>query len=671
MAEARAGKVTLDRAKIGWRLPPGTGAVKRLGVPDKTTFNNLGKYAKTLFEFPVKGDADLQIGKGETATIDTNVGMPALLGGVSGAVTLHTTSAGLVLNGLKIHVPDAELGLLRISNVNVSYSGSDSFTGSATLKLPPAYGGSFTAGFGFKHGRLNYVHYDQPFNPMLPIVAPPVIGTPPQPLVGLKSLGIDYVDTPASRRFVGHVVIVGGGEYFGYRAATLNGNVTLDFPAGKPATISAGGDLTVVIVPFASAKVAYRTDGLFSFDGHFGFPPPGMWQSIAGFTGDVDGWVSVANPIRFSASGKASAHVGPVVGGGQTVMSSQGISGCVSFPQPPSPFDPIPDLGVSYKWGDSFPKPELQGRRLQAREAGARRSECRGRTGRDDPRRHAAGGARDQRRGRGAAGQGHRPRRQHDHQRRPHHPLRPLHRPGVPAGRQDVRADREAPGRRVFGRRAARLGPGADGQARPGPAPAEGQGQAFRPRPQAASAIPDPQGRRPEGHVCRAVRRRPLSRTGLHAKGQGEARLPPEGLLAAAPSDHRPGRAERRPAGAAAGCALPSAEAARGGEAAAPAVGRKGHKLVARWRRVRGARGYRVEIVLPKDGRHLIRFLKPKRTKATLRGLEADDKGKVRVQAVAADGRSGRTATAKLKPKRRHKHKHHKGRGHRHHRHRR
>ena len=49
----------LERAKVAWRLPSGPGAVKRLGAEDKSAFNQLEKFAKTLFESPVKGDAEL------------------------------------------------------------------------------------------------------------------------------------------------------------------------------------------------------------------------------------------------------------------------------------------------------------------------------------------------------------------------------------------------------------------------------------------------------------------------------------------------------------------------------------------------------------------------------------------------------------------------------------
>ena len=92
-------------------------------------------------------------------------------------------------------------------------------------------------------------------------------------------------------------------------------------------------------------------------------------------------------------------------------------------------------------------------------------------------------------------------------------------------------------------------------------------------------------------------------------------------------------------------------------------VARRGHGLLVRWHGVRGAHGYRVEVALPKDGRHVLRFLARKRTKLALGGIEADDVGRISVQAIGADARPGKAAKAKLKPKRK-RHKHH---GHKHH----
>ena len=62
------------------------------------------------------------------------------------AVTLRTTDQrGLVLDGFTIKVPEARIGKLRIAAVEVVYeSDPDVFTGSAQVKLPPAYGSPLT-----------------------------------------------------------------------------------------------------------------------------------------------------------------------------------------------------------------------------------------------------------------------------------------------------------------------------------------------------------------------------------------------------------------------------------------------------------------------------------------------------------------------------------------------
>ena len=349
-ANVRVGGVVLDRRAIAWKLPQGEGKLQRLGVPDVSVFPDLARFAKTLFSFPVKGDAELRVARGATALIDTSLQMPALLGGVTGDVTLRTTDQqGLVLDRFRIKVPQARIGKLRIAAVEVVYeSDPDVFKGSAEIQLPPAYGPPLKVAFGFREGRLNLLHADKRFDPTLPIV-----GAPPEPVVGLDLLGFDYLDEAGSRTFQGLVELQGGPEVRGlFRVSELDGKVTLTFPPEpQPASIDATGELKVVGIPFATGHVRYSTDNLFSFDGTFQFPPPGKWGDVASFSASVAGFLALSRPYPFSAAGAATATIAGVSGSGEAVISSRGVTGCIPLP------GLIPDLGVSYRWGDDYPTP--------------------------------------------------------------------------------------------------------------------------------------------------------------------------------------------------------------------------------------------------------------------------------------------------------------------------
>ena len=649
-AAVEVGNVTLDRSKIAWKLPSGTGAVKRLGAADTTAFNNLANYAKQLFEFPVKGDAELLIGTGETARIPTNFGLPNLLGGVSGAVTLNTTAAGFNPAKLEITAPAADIGLLRIGNIKVSYAGQNRFIGSATLSLPPAYGSPFNVGFGFENGRLHFVHYDMPFQPMLPIVAPPVVGTPPEPLVGLERLAIDYVNESGSRKFIGSVDLVGGGKYFGVRAAALDGSVTLEFPGSGPATITAQGDLSVVTVPFASGSISYSTDGLLDFNGQFAFPPPGKWSGIAGVEGFVNGWVSVTPPIRFSAHGGASAHVGPASGSGEAVISSEGVTGCVSFPQPPPPADFIPDIGVSYKWGAAYPTPTCNvgsfklAKPASASAVATTTVQIPGGLPQAALEISGAGGA-------------------------------PRVKVTAPDGSSVTSEAQPVMSGRFI---ATEFAEAQKTYVQIGEPPAGGYTIEAQPESvqiaeaRLAAGLPDP---RVRAKVTGTGRTRKLhysmrriggqrvtfaeqSGGGLYREFARTKKA--RGKVTFRPVESRQRR--RRIVALVEQNGLPRARldlarytAPKPRRAAKPRklrVRRKGAKLVAKWRKVRGASGYKVRIVLPKDGRRIVRHLKPKRHRISLGGIEANDRGSISVQAVGRDARPGRAAKAKLKPRR-------------------
>ncbi|HEX6984953.1 MAG TPA: hypothetical protein VF170_06230, partial [Planctomycetaceae bacterium] len=334
-ATVRVGEVVLEKGPVAWRLPPGNGKVVRLNSPDGSVFRDLGKYAKRLFDFPVDGDAELLIA-GKGARVPANLRMPGLIGGVTGLTTLRTDQAGQVLAGMKIDVPNAAIGLLRIAGIDVTYDGADRFTGTAKIKLPPAYSDGIAKAsvtFGFEDGELSVVEVaPPPFNPTLPIV-----GSPPTPIVGLDRVSLSYLRQPSSRLFQGTLFLIAGPKLFGLQVADLKGTLGIEFPSTGPTLLKAKGDLSVVRLPVANAFATYTVGlpGTLDFGGTY---------KIAFLSGGLKGFVDLGSGF-FAASGSAAA--GPF--GGVAVLSSKGFGACVSVPLAPDP-------GMRWDWGDAFPE---------------------------------------------------------------------------------------------------------------------------------------------------------------------------------------------------------------------------------------------------------------------------------------------------------------------------
>jgi hypothetical protein len=347
-AIVRVGQVLLEKGPISWKLPAGNGKVVRLNSPDGSVFRDLGKFAKKLFEFPVDGDAELLI-DGSGTKIPTTLRMPGLLGGVTGNTTLRTDQGGQVLAGMKIEVPVASIGLLHLAEIDVAYDGQNRFTGTAKVELPPAYSagiGKSSVTFGFEDGQLSLLNVQPPpFNPALPIV-----GSPPSPLVGLDRIAFTYVRTPGSRLFQGDVFLIAGPKLFGQSAVNVQGAIALEFPASKPTTLTANGDLSVVRLPLGSAYATYTVPDTFKFGGSF---------TVLAISGAVSGFVDLAHGT-FSASGKASA--GPL--SGEAVLSNHGFGACIDNPLGPDP-------GVSWSWSDLAPSAGCPGSGAGASASGA------------------------------------------------------------------------------------------------------------------------------------------------------------------------------------------------------------------------------------------------------------------------------------------------------------
>ena len=543
-ASVRVGKVVLDKGPVDWKLPAGDGKVVRLGSADGSVFPDLGKFAKTMFEFPVDGDAELLIA-GAGAKIPVDLRMPGLIGGVTGNTVLRTDQLGQLLEGMKIDVPTAAIGLLHIAGIDVTYSGEDKFSGSAKIELPPAYSGGISKSsveFGFEKGELSLLKVTPPpFEPTLPIV-----GSPPSPIVGLDQVAFSYVRKPDSHLFQGDVFLVGGPKVAGLRVAALDGAIALEFPQSKAATLSANGELQVVRVPIGNAFATYTVGlpGSFAFGGSF---------QVLVVSGSIKGFVDLANG-DFSASGKASA--GPL--GGEAVMTNDGFGACIDNPAGTDP-------GFSWDWGDVAPQAGCPGFGPLPRASASATAD-----GLPEPSVKAS-----------VRGKGRK--------RSLRFRLRPLAGQSVTFAEESGRVYRE-------------IGSSAKARGALGFRPAPGPGGRRR-----IVAIVE-QGGVPWAKL-----------TVAHYK---------------APGTRRPHR--------------PSFVVAK----------RRGSRLAIRWARVGGARGYEVRVSLPRDGRRLLFFPRPKKHGLTVSGIERSDLAKVTVAAIGSDLRPGPAGKAKLRPAKQRKRHH-------------
>jgi hypothetical protein len=643
-ANVRVGEAVLERGPVEWKLPPGDGKVVRLNSPDGSVFSDLGKFTKKLFEFPIDGDAELVIA-GTGAKIPTHFRMPPLLGGVTGDTTLRTNQNGQVTKGMTIDVHVAAIGLLHIADVNVTYDNENRFTGTAKIELPPVYSGLIpksSVTFAFEDGELSVLKVEPPeFKPALPIV-----GVAPTPIVGLERVAFSYVRKPDSRLFEGDVFLLGGPNLVDdLRAATLDGAVTLEFPATKPTTVSATGKLSVVKIPFASGWATYTVPSTFDFGGSF---------ELLGFqVASVKGFVDLVKKA-FSASGEAK--LGPL-GSGEAVLSNDGASVCVHFPDPPGPVPAPPPQGFTWKWGDLGPTGGCAGFSPFARSSVAHAS----RAGVSFPAGLKEGLIAVE--GAGAA---------------PDIVVNGPNGERVAGGTTATGANRfritsvqsasrtyvqiESPGSGAY-----------QVEAQPGSVPIATVSTAGSlPEPRVKASV---KGKGTSRSLRFRLRRiagqrvtfaeqakrvyREIGTTGkahgvLHfhlAQGPGgrrdivaivEQNGVPRAKLTVAHYKAPPTRRLRRPRHVVAR--------------------RSGSRLMVGWSAVRGARGYEVHVNLPRDGRRLLFFPPPKKHRLKVKGIEPSDLARVTVAAIGPDLRSGREAKAKLRPKKQSRKRRHGGR---------
>ncbi|HWI70798.1 MAG TPA: hypothetical protein VNT55_02505, partial [Baekduia sp.] len=324
-----AGATLLWHGSLDWKVPK----ANRVDVADL----DVGKFGGKLFGFPLAGTAKLRLVKG-AASIPIHVGLPSVLGGVTGDVELRIDNvAGLHVHELTIAARTAALGPVEVRDLKVHFNPDDDiWDGAATLVLPPQPPGpSLAANFGMRQGAFDHAGATLTF---------PAPGIALGPVVYLNQIGFQVTTRPT--KLAGDVTLSGGPQIAGVSAVKVLGGISFTFPdPPRPAILEAHGQGSIVNVPIADVAVEYRTSGFFKLAAHLGL-------DIGPFSanGSVSGFLDRTGDFNFAVD--ASVCLGDYCGpGANVVFSSTGFAGCVKVLG-----TPLGDItvGGGYRWGGSF-----------------------------------------------------------------------------------------------------------------------------------------------------------------------------------------------------------------------------------------------------------------------------------------------------------------------------
>ena len=319
--EVKAGPVTLWRAPINWRWKS-----------DVVFKAEKGAFLKGL---PFTGELRVQLVRGGVKIL-ANVGLPGTLGGVTGQTTLRLTNEdGLRLDNLALNIPGFEIrGKLGVEAATLTYQRDatddevGTWAGGATVLIPKA---------GLT--RLGIQGYVAISGGALKELSGGVDGL--NWLIGegffLQRLRARLITYPFA--FGGGAGISFGPQVMGNEAGSLDGDLLLKLEG--PDEYKATGKLRVAEVTMATGYVTYAPGRAFDFGGTF------QWRKFGvGVEANVDGWVDGVRSFNAHGDSKLSLSSDLWVGG-ESNLSNAGIAACRRGWGP--------DVGWGYSWGDWAP----------------------------------------------------------------------------------------------------------------------------------------------------------------------------------------------------------------------------------------------------------------------------------------------------------------------------
>lgn len=324
--------VTLWHGKVELAIPQ-AGAGKLLASFDTS------KYPVNLLGFGLRGKIDVILTE-KGVRVPVSLALPPYLGDVRGqAELLVTTNKGLELQSLAVHVGNVPLGPLLIEYFDLRYEAAgDVWTGKTRLSVPAggALDGSVEfAGGDFRKGTI--------------ALEPPPPGIVVGPAIWLTRIGGTFGLNPTT--IGAEARIAAGASVNGVAPVSVTGRLEAVFPRSGPFTITATGQLQVLLIDLVNARFRFISDGYADFQATIGLNLPAV-----SLNGGVDGFVD-GGTGSFGVNARVDVCVDLEFGpfkfpciGGDLAMSPVGLAACASATLP----EPVGRVsaGLELPWKD-------------------------------------------------------------------------------------------------------------------------------------------------------------------------------------------------------------------------------------------------------------------------------------------------------------------------------
>jgi YD repeat-containing protein len=312
--------------------------------------------------------------------------LPAVFGGPTSdrPVTLTAGSPKTDLTGavaeaadaddaFSFTVPAANLGVIQMDTLKVTYDGEGLWEIDANLTIP-VIDARLEAQAGIYKGDFNYANAELSFpspglGPLGPIYLHRVkfgIEVNPKRSTCVPHIGVVTTQTPwgattkdygiPTFALCGEVGLSAGPKIIGgVSAISLDAGLSVaTYGDERPSVFRSYGDMKVVSIPFAGAEFEAHTDGFVKVSGKFHY-------DFAGFA-SLDGHLDLGLlGKKFNAEGGVRGCLGflevEICRGINALISSKGMAACMVIDYWVDDWRP----GFGYKWGDGGPTPYFSG----------------------------------------------------------------------------------------------------------------------------------------------------------------------------------------------------------------------------------------------------------------------------------------------------------------------
>lgn len=270
--------------------------------------------------FPLGAGATLKFPAAGETSVTVIVGLPAIVGGITGQATIRVTaSGGVVLDDLKVNVGEIALGKLSVGNLSFAYNNeADLWQGGGSLTLPSPKPLTIGASLAIQRNRFKSITAEVSG-----------INQPIAQAIYLQAIragvSVDPLDLTAG------ITVSAGPAIKNKKVVSLDGDLRLKFPspAANYYLFALTGKLKLADFQLATAFAQFSSNGFFEMGGGIDARVgPGYAKAY------IKGWMT-AN--AFNIDGDAS--VGVTLGGsnydlfgGHVTLSTTGFGACGGIP---------------------------------------------------------------------------------------------------------------------------------------------------------------------------------------------------------------------------------------------------------------------------------------------------------------------------------------------------